>query len=144
MIIPQPLALFVPWLAGALATWLVSAKLTQFFNGLIITAAFLLSLVLCILTSGKLTGDMTANLTLIIGYSAAVFGLMKPLMDFLSDKIPSPLAALAPARIVDAVPTPVPVPASQRTITFPSGNQFAIPGAPTPGTPNATPPPTNG
>jgi hypothetical protein len=92
MIAPQ-LTVFLPFVASALAAWLVSAKLSQLFNGLIIAIAFLVAIALCILTGGPLT---SLTLTNIIIDCAAVFAALKPLMDFVAPLLPSPLALLAP------------------------------------------------
>src|SRR5450631_465924 len=100
--LPQPITLFLPWVASALAAWLLTDKLSQLINGLIIAALFVLSVGLCILTSGVPMTSLSVGI--VIGYSAGVFGLLKPLMDFASVKLPSPLASLAPARIVDGAP----------------------------------------
>lgn len=96
--LPQPITLFLPWVASALAAWLLTDKLSQLVNGLIIAALFVLSVGLCILLSGVPLTSLSVGI--VIGYSAGVFGLLKPLMDFLSVKLPSPLAALAPAPVV--------------------------------------------
>src|SRR5450631_246236 len=103
--LPQPITLFLPWVASALAAWLLTDKLSQLINGLIIAALFVLSVGLCILTSGVPLTCLSVGI--VIGYSAGVFGLLKPLMDFASVKLPSPLAALAPTPVAVIAPTAI-------------------------------------
>lgn len=142
--IPQPIALFLPWLAAAIAAWLTTDKLSQLVNGLIIACIFLVSVALCIWASGVPLTSLTVSL--VLGYVAGVFGLLKPLMDYLSLKIPSPLALLPAARIVNSTL------ADQGTISRAVTPQpLTLPDRARPGTgtppssgANGTQPPTNG
>jgi Mg2+/citrate symporter len=91
---PTPITLFLPWIAGAIAGWLSSARLPQWVNALIIAVLFAASVVLVALTGAQMTADPSTNITIIIGYCAAIFGLLKPCIDFLARNTPSPLAFL--------------------------------------------------
>jgi hypothetical protein len=161
MNLPEPLILFVPWLATFVAAWLTSARLPKVLNGLIIALFYVASVTLAIATSGKaLTSDPTTNAELLLGYSAAIFGLTKPLMDELSLKLPSPLAALIAPSLVpvatQAAPaSPAPTPLSSGTVRIPAvqipPRPIVLPPggiSPTSGMPDATrgntPPPSNG
>jgi hypothetical protein len=149
MALPAPITLFLPWVASALAAWLLTDKLSQLVNGLIIAALFALSVAVCILTSGVPLTSLSVGI--VIGYSAAIFGLLKPCMDFLSVKVPSPLAALAPAPVVapmtgqGTVSTAGTIRAPQ-PLTLPPGKQFISGPGVVPGntaTPVPPPPPGN-
>lgn len=100
---PQPIALFLPWLAAVLAGWIRSDKLPEWMNGMIIAIIFVVSVLLCIAMGGQ-----GVNLEIVIGYCAGVLGLLQPLIAYLQAKFPSPLRFLeeifSPSPIVPLTP----------------------------------------
>jgi hypothetical protein len=132
-----------------IAGWLKDDNLPAWANFAIIVALFVVSVAACILVGGGLSGNPGADISLIIAECAAVFGLLKPVMDRAAATVPSPIAALAESRAeaeaVFAAPiTPVAVRASAAPIKeqSPVRPQITLPAKPPP--PESPPPAPGG
>lgn len=121
MTIPQPFTLILPIIASSLAGWLKDAKFPRWANYAIIIIAFVLAVVASILLGGGLTGNAGADLGIILAECAAVFALLKPLMDQATVAVPSPLTLFVRKKPVPAVVAPV----AQRASAMPQGMSWA-------------------
>jgi hypothetical protein len=95
MVVPQPFTLILPALASMIAGWLKDDELPSVANFAIIVVLFALAVAACVLVGGGLSGNPGADISLIIAECAAVFGLLKPVMDQAAKTVPSPIAAAA-------------------------------------------------
>jgi hypothetical protein len=93
--IPQPMTLAIPAFAVALVAWLRDARLPRIANYAIILVFFGVSVYLCIVLGGGLTGDSGKDAGIIIAECAAVFALLESAMNTVSTVIPSPLGGIA-------------------------------------------------
>jgi len=146
MTVPQPFTLILPALASMIAGWLKDDDLPSWANFAIIVALFVVSVALCILVGGGLSGNPGADISLIIAECAAVFGLLRPVMDQTARSVPSPLAMIARAHTevesVFAAPiTPVAMRASATPLReeSPVKPQITLPAKPPPEHPPAAP-----
>lgn len=97
--IPQPFTLLFPALATALAAWIKDSRLPSWANYAIVAAAFVLAVVASIaFGGGGLTGNPGRDIGLIVAECAAVFAVLKPLMDQASAVLPSPFSKYAAKR----------------------------------------------
>jgi hypothetical protein len=94
--IPPALALLLPFIVTPLVGWLRSDQLASWLNTIIVLVVVFAAAACWALFVHSLTGNVTDDIVLLAGYIAALMaGPLKPLYDFATLKLPSPLAMFA-------------------------------------------------